>query len=253
MGVEDKGRVALVTGGSRGIGKAIVWELVRMGCRVGVNYVDFDQNKEEAEALVLEINHSGGEAIALEGNVADMDQVEAMVQKVTEHFGRIDILVNNAGITRDTLLMRMKEADWDAVIDINLKGTFHCCKAAIKFMMKQRYGKIVNVASVVGLMGNAGQVNYGASKAGIIGLTKSLAREVAGRNINVNAVAPGFIETKMTESLPQAARENLVKQIPMERLGQPEDVAALVGFLVSDKASYITGQTIPVDGGMVMY
>ncbi|MGI6686197.1 MAG: 3-oxoacyl-[acyl-carrier-protein] reductase [Bacillota bacterium] len=255
MGLEEKAaavRVALVTGGSRGIGKAIVWELVHMGCQVGVNYVDFDQNREQAEELVAEIKAAGGEAIAVKGNVADLQEAEAMVQEVVGHFGRVDILVNNAGITRDTLLMRMKEEDWDAVIDVNLKGTFNCCKAVVKQMMKQRYGKIVNVASVVGLMGNAGQVNYAASKAGIIGLTKSLARELAPRNINVNAVAPGFIETKMTEVLPENARENLVKQIPLERLGQPEDVANLVGFLVSDKAAYITGQTIPVDGGMVM-
>jgi 3-oxoacyl-[acyl-carrier protein] reductase len=250
MGLEDK--VALVTGGSRGIGKAIVWELVRQGCRVGVNYIDFDQNKEQAEELVAEIIQSGGKAVAVKGNVADLSEVDAMVHQVVSHFGRIDILVNNAGITRDTLLMRMKEEDWDAVIDVNLKGTFNCCKSVVKFMIKQKYGKIVNVASVVGLMGNAGQVNYGASKAGIIGLTKSLARELAGRNINVNAVAPGFIETKMTEILPESARENLVRQIPLQRLGKPEDVAHLVGFLVSDKAAYITGQTIPVDGGMVM-
>jgi 3-oxoacyl-[acyl-carrier protein] reductase len=250
MGLVD--RVALVTGGSRGIGKAIAWELVGQGCQVGVNYIDFDQNKEQAEELVAEIIQSGGEAFAVKGNVADPSEADAMVHQVVNHFGRIDILVNNAGITRDTLLVRMKEEDWDAVIDVNLKGTFNCCKSAVKFMIKQKYGKIVNIASVVGLMGNVGQVNYGASKAGIIGLTKSLARELAGRNINVNAVAPGFIETKMTESLPESARENLVRQIPLQRLGKPEDVAHLVGFLVSDKAAYITGQTIPVDGGMVM-
>ncbi|HHT63984.1 MAG: 3-oxoacyl-[acyl-carrier-protein] reductase [Bacillota bacterium] len=250
MGLVD--RVALVTGGSRGIGKAIAWELVGQGCQVGVNYIDFDQNKEQAEELVAEIIQSGGKAFAVKGNVADPSEADAMVHQVVNHFGRIDILVNNAGITRDTLLVRMKEEDWDAVIDVNLKGTFNCCKSAVKFMIKQKYGKIVNIASVVGLMGNVGQVNYGASKAGIIGLTKSLARELAGRNINVNAVAPGFIETKMTESLPESARENLVRQIPLQRLGKPEDVAHLVGFLVSDKAAYITGQTIPVDGGMVM-
>lgn len=250
MGLEDK--VALVTGGSRGIGKAIVWELARRGCRLAVNYVDLDQNKEQAEALVASIQEAGGQAIAVPGNVADGAEVEAMIQEVADHFGRIDILVNNAGITKDNLLMRMKEDDWDAVININLKGTFHCCKSVVKLMMKQKSGKIVNVASVVGLMGNAGQANYAASKAGIIGFTKSLARELAGRNINVNAIAPGFIATAMTDSLPESARESLVKQIPLQRLGTPEDVANLVGFLVSDKAAYITGQTIAVDGGMVM-
>lgn len=250
MGLEDK--VALVTGGSRGIGKAIVWELVRQGCKVGVNYVDFDQNREQSEELVSLIHEAGGEALAVKGNVADAAEVETMVQEMIKHFGKIDILVNNAGITKDNLLMRMKEEDWDAVININLKGTFNCCKSVVKLMMKQKYGKIVNVASVVGLMGNAGQGNYAASKAGIIGFTKSLARELAGRNINVNAVAPGFIATAMTDSLPESARENLIKQIPLQRLGKPEDVADLIGFLVSDKAAYITGQVIPVDGGMVM-
>lgn len=250
MGLEDK--VALVTGGSRGIGKAIVWELVRQGCQIGVNYVDFDQNKEQAEELVSLIQENGGKALAVKGNVADAEEVEDMVQEVVKHFGRIDILVNNAGITKDNLLMRMKEADWDAVININLKGTFNCCKSVVKLMMKQKYGKIVNVASVVGIMGNAGQGNYAASKAGIIGFTKSLARELASRNINVNAVAPGFIATAMTDSLPESAKESLIKQIPLQRLGKPEDVADLVGYLVSDKAAYITGQTIAVDGGMVM-
>jgi len=251
MGLEDK--VALVTGGSRGIGKAIVWELVRQGFRIGVNYVDFDQNREQAEELVSLIKEAGGEALAVSGNVADAEEVETMVQEVVKHFGRIDILVNNAGITKDNLLMRMKEEDWDTVININLKGTFNCCKSVVKLMMKQKYGKIVNVASVVGLMGNAGQGNYAASKAGIIGFTKSLARELASRNINVNAIAPGFIATAMTDSLPENAKENLIKQIPLQRLGKPEDVADLVGFLVSEKAAYITGQIIAVDGGMVMH
>ncbi|MEL7567457.1 MAG: 3-oxoacyl-[acyl-carrier-protein] reductase [Dehalobacterium sp.] len=251
MVLEEK--VALVTGGSRGIGKAIVWELVRQGCLVGVNYVDFDQNREQAEELVSLIQEAGGKALAVSGNVADAEEVETMVQEVVRHFGRIDILVNNAGITKDNLLMRMKEEDWDAVININLKGTYNCCRSVVKLMMKQKYGKIVNVASVVGLMGNAGQGNYAASKAGIIGFTKSLARELASRNINVNAIAPGFIATAMTDSLPGDAKENLIKQIPLQRLGKPEDVADLVGFLVSDKAAYITGQTIAVDGGMVMH
>lgn len=250
MNLEKK--VALVTGGSRGIGKAIVWELVNKGCQIGVNYLDIDQNKEQAEALVSSIQEAGGQAMAVSANVADAKEVETMVQEVVKYFGRIDILVNNAGITKDNLLIRMKEEDWDAVININLKGTFNCCKSVVKLMMKQKSGKIVNVASVVGLMGNAGQGNYAASKAGIIGFTKSLARELASRNINVNAIAPGFIATAMTDQLPETAKENLIKQIPLQRLGQPEDVADLVGFLVSDKAAYITGQSIAVDGGMVM-
>lgn len=251
MSLEKK--VALVTGGSRGIGKAIVWELVGQGCQIGVNYLDFDQNREQAEQLVSAIQEAGGQALAVSANVADAKEVEAMVQEVVKHFGRIDILVNNAGITKDNLLMRMKEEDWDAVININLKGTFNCCKSVVKLMMKQKYGKIVNVASVVGLMGNAGQGNYAASKAGIIGFTKSLARELASRNINVNAIAPGFIATAMTDQLPENAKEALIKQIPLQRLGRAEDVANLVGFLVSDKAAYITGQCIAVDGGMMMH
>ncbi|ATW24656.1 3-oxoacyl-[acyl-carrier-protein] reductase [Candidatus Formimonas warabiya] len=250
MGLEDK--VALVTGGSRGIGRTVALKLAQEGCRVAVNYVDFDRNQEEAEEVVSLIKKAGGQALSVKGDVANFEEVESMMREVSEYFGRIDILVNNAGITRDNLLMRMKEEDWDAVININLKGTFHCCKSVVKLMMKQKYGKIVNVASVVGLMGNAGQTNYAASKAGIIGFTKSLAREVASRNINVNAVAPGFIATAMTENLPESSQEALLKQIPLQRLGKPEDVAELVVFLASDKAAYITGQTIAVDGGMVM-
>ncbi|MGI6678490.1 MAG: 3-oxoacyl-[acyl-carrier-protein] reductase [Dehalobacterium sp.] len=251
MGLE--GKVALVTGGSQGIGKAVVGELARRGCHVGVNYVDFGQNREQAEALVKELQAAGRQAMALQGNVADAAEVDKMVQELSQHFGRIDILVNNAGITKDNLIMRMKESDWDDVINVNLKGTYNCCKSVVKLMVKQKYGKIVNVASVVALMGNAGQANYAASKAGVMGLTKSLARELASRNINVNAVAPGFIATAMTDSLTEKAREGLINQIPLQRLGTADDVARVVAFLVSENADYITGQTIPVDGGMVMY
>jgi 3-oxoacyl-[acyl-carrier protein] reductase len=215
--------------------------------------VDFGQNREQAEALVKELQAAGRQAMALQGNVADAAEVDKMVQELSQHFGRIDILVNNAGITKDNLIMRMKESDWDDVINVNLKGTYNCCKSVVKLMVKQKYGKIVNVASVVALMGNAGQANYAASKAGVMGLTKSLARELASRNINVNAVAPGFIATAMTDSLTEKAREGLINQIPLQRLGTADDVARVVAFLVSENADYITGQTIPVDGGMVMY
>lgn len=215
--------------------------------------MDFGQNREQAEALVKELQAAGRQAMALQGNVADAAEVDKMVQELSQHFGRIDILVNNAGITKDNLIMRMKESDWDDVINVNLKGTYNCCKSVVKLMVKQKYGKIVNVASVVALMGNAGQANYAASKAGVMGLTKSLARELASRNINVNAVAPGFIATAMTDSLTEKAREGLINQIPLQRLGTADDVARVVAFLVSENADYITGQTIPVDGGMVMY
>ncbi|MGI6712575.1 MAG: 3-oxoacyl-[acyl-carrier-protein] reductase [Bacillota bacterium] len=250
MCLEEK--VAIITGASQGIGRAVALELAKNGARVVVNYVDFAGCREQAKEVVSLVSQMGGKALELEADVKDLVQVEMMVQKVVEYFGRIDILVNNAGITRDNLLVRMKENEWDDVIATNLKGTYNCCKSVLKIMMKQKYGKIVNVSSVVGLMGNAGQVNYAASKAGVIGLTKSLAKEVAGRSINVNAVAPGFISTAMTEVLSPNARESLIKHIPLQRLGKPEDVAQLILFLVSDKSSYITGQTIAVDGGMVM-
>ncbi|MGI6066195.1 MAG: 3-oxoacyl-[acyl-carrier-protein] reductase [Bacillota bacterium] len=250
MGLEE--RVAIITGGSRGIGRAIARELAKQGCRVALNYFAAGSNEEEAREVVSLIKENGGQAEAFGADVVQAHEVEAMTRQVIEHFGRVDILVNNAGITRDSLLMRMKEEDWDQVMDTNLKGTYNCAKSVLKFMMKQRYGRIVNIASVVGIIGNAGQTNYGASKAGVIGFTKSLAREVASRNITVNAVAPGFIETSMTGELSEDARQVLLRQIPLQRMGTPEDVAHLVGFLVSDYAAYITGQTIGVDGGMVM-
>lgn len=247
MTLENK--VALVTGGSRGIGRAIVLALAQRGADVAINFAG---NVAAAEQVAAEVQQLGRKAILVQGDVADTEACAAMVDKVVSELGRIDILVNNAGITRDGLLMRMKEADWDAVLTTNLKGVFNCTKAAVKYMMKQRAGKIVNISSVVGVMGNAGQANYAAAKAGVIGLTKSVAKEVASRGITANAVAPGFIATDMTSVLPEKVVEEMAAGIPLKRAGQPEDVANAVLFLVSDEAAYITGQTLHVDGGMVM-
>lgn len=244
-----QGKVALVTGASRGIGRAIALELARQGAKVAVNYAG---SEAKANEVVEEIKNMGGEAFAIQADVSDAKAVEQMVKAVLERFERIDILVNNAGITRDNLLMRMKEEEWDDVININLKGVFNCTKAVTRPMMKQRYGRIVNIASIVGVMGNPGQANYVAAKAGVIGLTKTAARELASRNITVNAVAPGFITTDMTERLSEEIKAEMLKQIPLARFGEPEDVAKVVTFLVSDAASYMTGQTLHVDGGMVM-
>lgn len=246
---ELSGKVALVTGGGRGIGKAIVRELASQGADVVISDIDLTS----AEQVATEVNSTYGvRSIGLQADVANASEVEAMVEKAVEVMGKIDILINNAGITRDTLLIRMDEKDWDLVLAVNLKGAFLCTRAVSRYMMKQRSGKIVNISSVVGLMGNAGQANYSASKAGLLGLTKSVAKELAGRNIQVNAVAPGFIETEMTAHLPQEVKEAFMSQIPMKRPGKPEDVARVVGFLVSSAADYVTGQVIPVDGGMVM-
>ena len=242
-------KTALVTGASRGIGRAAALELAKAGAKVAVNFAG---NRAAAEEVVSLIEAAGGQAMLVQADVGNAADVEAMIKAVVERFGRIDILVNNAGITRDNLIMRMKEEDWDAVIHTNLKGIFNCTKAVSKLMMKQRYGRIINMASVVGVMGNAGQANYAAAKAGVIGFTKSMAKELASRNITVNAVAPGYISTDMTANLPEQARLELQSQIPLQRLGNPEDVAAAVLFLVSPGADYITGQTIHVDGGMVM-
>lgn len=242
-------KTALVTGASRGIGRVTALELAKAGAKVAVNYAG---NRAAAEEVVAMIEAAGGIALLVQADVGDSAAVDAMVKTVVERFGKIDILVNNAGITRDNLIMRMKEDDWDAVIHTNLKGIFNCTKAVSKLMMKQRYGRIINMASVVGVMGNAGQSNYAAAKAGVIGFTKSMAKELASRNINVNAVAPGYISTDMTANLPEQAKLDLQSQIPLQRLGNPEDVAAAVLFLVSPGADYITGQTLNVDGGMVM-
>lgn len=243
------GKTALVTGASRGIGRAIALRLAAEGASVAINYAGNTAKAEETKAA---IEAAGGKAALFQADVSDSAQVEQMVAAVTETFGTIDILVNNAGITRDGLLMRMKEEDFDAVLDTNLKGIFHVTKAVSKLMMKKRAGRIVNMASVVGIMGNAGQTNYAAAKAGVIGFTKSAAREFAARGITVNAVAPGFIATDMTAAMPEKAKEATLAAIPLRRMGEPEDVANAVAFLVSDQASYITGQVVKVDGGMVM-
>ena len=248
--MELDGKVSLVTGASRGIGMAIALKLASLGSRVAVNYVAIEErNKADADAVVKEIADRGGEAVAVEGNVSDSEAVKAMVEDVAEKWGKLDILVNNAGINRDTLLLRMSDDAWDAVIDTNLRGAFLCTKFAVKHMMKQQWGRVISLSSVVGRVGNAGQSNYAASKGGVIAFTKSVAREMGSRNITVNAVAPGFIVTEMTDRLSPETRDGLLSLVPLARLGQPEDVAELVAFLASDKAGYITGQVITIDGG----
>ncbi|HIU63522.1 MAG TPA: 3-oxoacyl-[acyl-carrier-protein] reductase [Candidatus Avacidaminococcus intestinavium] len=247
--MQIEGKVAFVTGASRGIGRAIAIALAKAGADVVLNYAG---NTEAAEKVATEIRNVGRKALLLQGDVADATIAGAMIESIINEFGRLDILVNNAGITRDGLLMRMKEEDWDAVLNTNLKGVFNCTKAAVKYMMKQKSGKIVNISSVVGLTGNAGQANYAAAKAGCIGFTKSIAKEVASRGINVNAVAPGLIATDMTQVLPEKVIAEMTAGIPLKREGLPQDVANAVLFLVSEHADYITGQTINVDGGMVM-
>ncbi len=242
------GKVALVTGAAQGIGRAIALLLARNGADIVVS----DINLEKAEETAKEIRAIGPKATAVKVDVSSLSDVERMVEAIIEKLAKIDILVNNAGITRDKLILRMTEEDWDAVLGVNLKGTFNCTKTVIRHMAKQRSGKIVNIASVVGEMGNAGQANYSASKAGVIGLTKTIAREYAQRGVNVNAIAPGYIETPMTEALPEKAKEELKKLIPMERLGKPEDVAEAVLFLVCEESSYITGQVLNVNGGIYM-
>ncbi|GAA3406739.1 3-oxoacyl-[acyl-carrier-protein] reductase [Paenibacillus hodogayensis] len=244
-----EGKVALVTGASRGIGRAIAIVLAEAGADVVVNYAGSEQAAEE---VVRHIEGLGRRSFKVKADVASAAEVDEMVKQTLDRFGKIDIMVNNAGITRDNLIMRMKEDEFDQVIATNLKGVFNCIKAVTRPMMKQRSGKIINISSVVGVLGNAGQANYVAAKAGVIGLTKSAARELASRNIAVNAVAPGFIETDMTDKLTAETREQMLQQIPFARLGQPEDIARVVRFLASDDSSYMTGQTIHVDGGMYM-
>lgn len=239
----------LITGASRGIGRAIALEMAKNGAKVAVNYAG---NEAKAQEVVEEIRELGGQAIKIQADVSNETEVKAMISEVIDSFGRLDVLVNNAGITRDNLLMRMKESEFDEVINTNLKGVFLSTKVVTRQMMKQRSGRIINIASVVGVSGNAGQANYVAAKSGVIGLTKTAAKELASRNITVNAVAPGFITTDMTDQLSDEQRGQLLNLIPLQRLGTGEDVASIVRFLASDDASYITGQTIQVDGGMVM-
>ncbi|MDY0301255.1 MAG: 3-oxoacyl-[acyl-carrier-protein] reductase [Trichlorobacter sp.] len=243
-----KNRIAVVTGASRGIGRSIAFALAAKGATIVA--VDLDQ--EATDAMVAELKATGADALAVVGNVTLPSDAEKIMDLAVENFGRIDILVNNAGITRDGLLMRMKDDDWDAVLNVNLKGAFLCTRAVCKVMSKQRYGRIINIASIVGQMGNAGQANYCASKAGLIGLTKSNARELAKRNITVNAVAPGFIATAMTDALPEKVRDELTAQIPLERLGSADDIANAVQFLAAESSGYITGHVLAVNGGMYM-
>ncbi|AZU61489.1 3-oxoacyl-[acyl-carrier-protein] reductase [Neobacillus mesonae] len=243
------GKTALVTGASRGIGREIALELARQGANVAVNFAG---SEAKANEVVDEIKALGQDAFAVKCNVSDADEVVEMVKATIDHFGSLDILVNNAGITKDNLLMRMKEEEWDDVININLKGVFLMTKAVTRQMMKQRKGRIINIASIVGVSGNPGQANYVAAKAGVIGLTKTTAKELASRNITVNAIAPGFITTDMTDKLPEDVRSEMLKQIPLARLGEPKDIAKAAAFLSTDDAAYITGQTLHIDGGMVM-
>ncbi len=242
------GKVAVITGASRGIGRSIALALAAKGAKIVA--VDIDQ--AATEAVVAELKQLGAEAVAVQGNVTVAEDAERMIEAAVQAFSRVDILVNNAGITRDGLLLRMKDEDWDAVLTVNLKGAFLCTRAVAKVMTKQRSGRIINIASIVGQMGNAGQANYCASKAGLIGLTKSNARELAKRSITVNAVAPGFIATAMTDALSEKVRGELTAQIPLERLGSPEDIANAVLFLAAEASGYITGQVIAVNGGMYM-
>jgi 3-oxoacyl-[acyl-carrier protein] reductase len=246
--MELKGKIALVTGAAQGIGKAVTLLLARHGADVIVA----DVNLEKAEETAREVQSLGRQSMVVKLDVTRLQDVEATVETALQRFGKIDILINNAGIARDKLILRMTEEDWDAVLAVNLKGTFNCTKVVIKHMSKQRSGKIVNIASVVGEMGNPGQANYAASKAGVIGFTKTIAREFAQRGINVNAIAPGYIQTPMTDALPEKAKEELKRMIPMERLGQPEDVARAVLFLVSEASGYITGNVLKVNGGIYM-
>lgn len=242
-------KIAIVTGASSGIGREIAIQFAKEGAKVVINY---SSNEKSAVEVRSEIQNLGGEAMLYKCDVANLSEVEKMIEKVIEEYKRIDILVNNSGITRDNLLMRMEEQDFDAVIDINLKGTFNTLKCISRYMIKQKKGKIINMASVVGITGNAGQSNYAASKGGVIALTKSIAKEFATRNINVNAIAPGYIETRMTEVLSDKLKEEIVSKIPMKRVGKPEEIAKVALFLASEDSNYITGQVINVDGGMVM-
>lgn len=244
-----QGKCAVITGASRGIGREIAIKYAKEGANIVLNY-----RNSETEALQLkeELDKLGSDTLIVKANVSNFEEAEKLIKEAKEVFGRVDILVNNAGITKDNLIMRMKEEDFDSVIDVNLKGAFNCLKAVTPIMIRQKFGKIINMSSVVGVIGNAGQVNYCASKAGLIGMTKSLAREIGGKNINVNAIAPGFIDTDMTKVLSEDQKKNIMSQVPLKRLGQAEDIANLALFLASNQSDYITGQVIHVDGGMAM-
>jgi len=244
-----EGKIAVVTGGSRGIGRTVSLRLAEMGCMVYVNYVN---RADAAEETAAAIRDNGGKAGVVQFDVADFEQTQGAFKSIIAEAGSIDILVNNAGITRDGLVARMKESDWDSVLDTNLKGAFACAKAAFKPMMKKRWGRIVNISSIVGFSGNGGQVNYSAAKAGMVGLTKSLAREFASRSITVNCVSPGYIMTEMTDQLDESVKEKMLGEIPLGTLGEAADIAAAVAYLVSDEAGYVTGQTLHVNGGMYM-
>lgn len=242
-------KVALITGGNGGIGKAISIKLAKQGYDIAINYYSDYEGALETKTICEKYKVN---VMLYKCDVSNFDEVENMMRNIVEQMGRIDVLVNNSGVTKDTLILRMKESDFDRVIDINLKGCFNCIKHIAKIMMKQKFGVIVNISSVVGLVGNVGQVNYSASKSGILGITKSVAKELVSLNVRCNAIAPGFIETDMTENLPETVKEDILKSIPMKKMGNPEDVANVVSFLVSDESKYVTGQVINVDGGMVM-
>jgi|TARA_B110000263_G_scaffold61402_1_gene52791 3-oxoacyl-[acyl-carrier protein] reductase len=242
-------KIAIVTGASRGIGSAIAHNLSKAGAKV----VLISRSIDALKSVESEIKSNGGEAISITADVSNLESFTNAISQVVETWGTVDILINNAGITKDNIILRLKEEDWDAVIDINLKGCFNGIKAVARPMLKARSGRIINITSVIGLIGNSGQSNYAASKAGILGLTKSIAKELGPRNITVNAIAPGYIQTEMTDNLDQTSKDNLMKSIPLQRLGKPEEIASLVCFLASEEAAYITGQTLNVDGGMVMY
>lgn len=246
-----KGKCAVITGSTKGIGKAIAMKYASLGCDIVINYRS-DSDEVNARELSEEIGKLGVNTLIIKANVADFEEAKNLVEKAKEKFGRVDILVNNAGITKDNLVLRMTENDFDSVINVNLKGSFNCLKAVTPIMLKQKSGKIINMASVVGVIGNAGQVNYCASKAGVIGMTKSLARELGGKNINVNAIAPGFIDTDMTRVLSEDQKKNILSQVPLKRLGLVSDIANVAAFLASEDSDYITGQVIHVDGGMAM-
>ncbi|MBI2866250.1 MAG: 3-oxoacyl-[acyl-carrier-protein] reductase [Chloroflexi bacterium] len=244
-----EGRAAIVTGSSRGIGRAVALRLAREGASLVLNA---RQDEAGVRAVVTQVQQMGGQAVQAMGDVSQAETAKQLAEAAYHHFGRVDILVNNAGINRDNLIVRLSETDWDQVLDVDLKGAFLCTRAVLRYMLKQRWGRIINMSSAVGLMGNAGQANYASAKAGLLGLTRSIAREVASRGITVNAVAPGFIDTEMTQALSPQRRDSLLQQIPVGQLGAPEDVAHAVAFLASPEAAYITGQVLPVDGGLVM-